>query len=79
MNMAQRSAAPPSTPSSPGPDITARHTYVVSAIALTTALAVPVTDDQHWWVRPTVALAVYVLGALPYLLRAYVRPWLLHG
>ncbi|MFI5727075.1 hypothetical protein [Streptomyces cyaneofuscatus] len=83
MSMAydQRGAPPPARASRPGPDITARRTYVVSAIALTMALAVPVADDQNWWVRPAVALAVYVLGVLPVLMRTYVFPrlrrWLL--
>ncbi|MET8347546.1 hypothetical protein [Streptomyces microflavus] len=73
--------APPARDPDPEPGMTPLRVYVVSAIAVTVAVAVPVTDDQYWWVRPAVAVATYALGALPVLLRTHVRPrlidWLL--
>lgn len=72
---------PPARDPDPKPGMTPRRVYVVSAIAVTAAVAVPVTDDQYQWERPAVAVTVYVLGALPVLVRTHVGPrlrdWLL--
>ncbi|MGW1437657.1 hypothetical protein ACWD7M_20735 [Streptomyces griseus] len=84
MAHAQHNAPPPPPARDPGPKpgMTPRRVYVVNAIAVTAALAVPVADSQYQWERPAVAVATYVLGALPVLLRALrprLRRWLLRG
>ncbi|MFW3469999.1 hypothetical protein ACN24M_00615 [Streptomyces microflavus] len=79
----QHNAPPPPPARDPGPrpGMTPLRAYIVSAIAVTAAVAVPVTDSQYQWERPAVAVTVYVLGALPVLLRTHVGPrlrdWLL--